>query len=293
MTDNDSKVEKKQISILGCGWLGFPLAQRLLRQHSTWQIKGSTTSASKIETFAGNGIEGFLLPLDPGFNADNVALHSFFDVDTLIISLPPRLQKHEPGFYVKQIEVIIGEIKKSRITNIVFISSTGIYPELNRIVVEDDVKTPDESASPDMVAAENLFTALRPDRDVTILRLGGLLGYNRIPGKYVQGKKEMTTGSIPVNYIHRDDAVGIIMTILQSGIVNETFNIVSPIHTTRREVYEVSCAQFGWEAPTFTESAEKSDFKVISGEKLDQHYHYAFKYPDPLQFYYSLEDVGA
>ncbi|MCF0051244.1 NAD-dependent dehydratase [Dyadobacter sp. LJ53] len=293
MTDNDSKVEKKQISILGCGWLGFPLAQRLLSLHSTWEIKGSTTSASKIDAFAKNGIEGFLLPLNPGFDGNRVALHSFFDVDTLIISLPPRLQQHEPGFYVKQVESIISEIEISRITNIIFISSTGIYPELNRIVVEDDVKTPEASASPDMVAAENLFTALRPDRNVTILRLGGLLGYNRIPGKYVQGKKDMTTGSIPVNYIHRDDAVGIIMTILETGIVNETFNIVSPIHTTRREVYEASCAQFGWEAPTFAESNEKPDFKVISAEKFDKHYHYSFRFSDPLHFYYSLEDGGA
>lgn len=292
MTDNDSKLEKKQISILGCGWLGFPLAQRLLSLHSTWEISGSTTTMPKMNAFVQKGISAHLIPMNPDFISKE-GLDTFFDVDTLLISLPPRLTKNEPGFYVKQIKAVIQEINQSRIRDIIFISSTGIYPELNRIVVEIDVKTPEESESPEMVAAENLLTALRPDRNVTILRLGGLLGYNRIPGKYVQGKKDMTTGSIPVNYIHRDDAVGIITTILESGIVNETFNIVSPIHTTRREVYETSCAQFGWEAPTFIEPIEKPDFKVISGEKLDKHYKYDFKFPDPLQFYYSLEDVGA
>ncbi|SKC10441.1 NAD(P)H-binding protein [Dyadobacter psychrophilus] len=293
MSDKDSKVEKKQISILGCGWLGFPLAQRLRSRHSTWQIKGSTTSVSKIDTFVEKGIEGYLLPLDPEFNVENSWLHSFFDVDTLIISLPPRLYKHEPGFYIKQIESIISEIKTSKINDIIFISSTGIYPELNRTVVEDDVKTPKESASPEMVAAENLLTELRPDHNVTILRLGGLLGYNRIPGKYVQGQKDMTTGSIPVNYIHRDDAAEIIITILEAGVFNETFNIVAPGHTTRREVYEKSCTQFGWETPTFAKTDEKPDFKVISAEKFNQHYKYDFKFADPLQFYYSLEDHEA
>ena len=37
----------KQISILGCGWLGFPLAQALLK--AGFSTKGSTTSIDKKE----------------------------------------------------------------------------------------------------------------------------------------------------------------------------------------------------------------------------------------------------
>jgi len=292
MSDKDSKVEKKRISILGCGWLGFPLAQRLLSLHSTWEVNGSTTSPSKMNSFVQKGIVAYMLPLNPDFMI-NEGLETFFDVDTLLISLPPGLTKHEPGFYVKQIQAVISEINRSKISDIIFISSTGIYPELNRVVAEDDVTAPEESASPDMVVAENLLTALRPDRNVTVLRLGGLLGYNRIPGKYVQGQKEMTTGSIPVNYIHRDDAAEMIIQVIETGAKNETLNVVAPVHTTRREVYETSCSQFGWETPTFTEPAASPGFKLISGEKFKQHYHYEFKFPDPLQFYYSLEDDSA
>ena len=140
---------------------------------------------------------------------------------------------------------------------------------------------------------KNLLESLRPEWNVTILRLGGLLGYNRIPGKYVKGQKDMTTGSIPVNYIHRDDAVGVIINILENGVVNETFNIVAPMHSTRKEVYETTCAQFGWETPTFIEPTSPPDYKTISAEKLDQHYHYTFQFPDPLQFHYTLEDPEA
>jgi nucleoside-diphosphate-sugar epimerase len=291
--DNGSKIEKKRISILGCGWLGFPLAQRLYRRHITSQIKGSTTSPDKLEAFAKNGIEGFLLPLTPQFDTEPSVVKAFFDADILVISLPPRLNKNEAGFYLQEIEAVISEIKNSPIQDIIFISSTGIYPDLNIVVTENDVKTPGESASPEMVAAENLLESLRPDRNVTILRLGGLLGYNRIPGKYVKGQKDMTTASIPVNYIHRNDAAEIIITVLEKGILNETFNIVAPIHSTRKEVYEASCAQFGWEAPTFMEPVSPPDFKIISADKFDQHYHYTFQFPDPLQFYYSLEDDEA
>ena len=293
MMDNSSKLEKKRISILGCGWLGFPLAQRLQSLHITSDIKGSTTSLFKISTFEKAGIAGYLLPLVPDFDNEETVIQSFFDSDTLIVSIPPRMSKNESGYYLQQITAAIREIEKSPVQEIIFISSTGIYPELNRAVTEADVETPDQSDSPDMVAAENLMKALRPKCNVTILRLGGLLGYNRIPGKYVKGQKDITTGSIPVNYIHRDDAVGIIVTILQNGVMNETFNIVAPIHTTRREVYEASCKQFDWEAPTFAEPPVKPDFKVISAEKFGKHYAYEFKFPDPLKFFYSLADSEA
>jgi nucleoside-diphosphate-sugar epimerase len=290
MVDRASKLEKKRISILGCGWLGFPLAQRLQRDHITLETKGSTTSAEKLESFDTYGIKGFLFDLTPDFPDDDASIESFFNSDLLIISLPPRAGKHEPGFYSSQIQAVAEEIKKSPIKEVIFISSTGVYPDLNRVVVENDVTIPQGSASPDMVAAENIIESLRPEKTVTILRLGGLLGYNRIPGKYVKGQKNMTTASIPVNYIHRDDAVGIIITILENGLVNETFNIVSPLHPVRRDVYEDSCSRFGWESPTFAEPDVKPDFKVISNGKFAGTYVYNYIFPDPLQFYYSLEN---
>ncbi|MEO6281783.1 MAG: NAD-dependent dehydratase [Dyadobacter sp.] len=290
MLDRESKLKKKNISILGCGWLGFPLAQRLQRDHITSETKGSTTSPDKLESFEKHGIKGYLLDLTPGFSDDAALVPSFFDSDSLIVSLPPRQGKNEPGFYVKQIQSVVAEIRKSPIKEVIFISSTGIYPELNRIVTEEDVNVPEQSASSEMVTAENLLQSLSPEITVTILRLGGLMGYNRIPGKYVKGQKNMITGAIPVNYIHRDDAVRIIIGILEQGLVNETFNIVSPIHPVRRDIYIDSCSRFGWEAPTFTEPEVSPDFKVISGEKFSSTYSYHFIFPDPMQFYYSLEN---
>ena len=178
----------------------------------------------------------------------------------------------------------------SPVKEIIYISSTSIYPELNRTVTEEDVTSPEQSAAAAMVRAENLLIGLRPSKTVSILRLGGLLGYERIPGKYVKGQKDMTTGSIPVNYIHRDDAAAIIATIIETGVVNETFNIVAPFHPTRSEVYVSSCAQFGWEAPTFKEPEETPDFKIISADKLARFYDHAFLYADPLDFHYEIAE---
>ena len=38
---------KQRISILGCGWLGLPLAKELLDR--SFEVKGSTTSSNKLD----------------------------------------------------------------------------------------------------------------------------------------------------------------------------------------------------------------------------------------------------
>lgn len=286
MMDKETKIGKKRISILGCGWLGLPLAQRLIADDISSVVKGSTTSSDKIKQFGEAGIEGFLFHLNPELSGEDSRIASFFDTDVLVISIPPKLAKNDPDFHPRQVQSVIEFIKKSPVKEIIYISSTSIYPDLNRIVTEADVQTPEQSAAASMVQAENLLIALRGEKTISILRHGGLLGYNRIPGKYVKGQKDLTTSTIPVNYIHRDDAAGIIATMIKKGIVNETFNIVAPKHPTRRAVYEKSCAQFGWESPTFADAGITPDFKIISATKLSDFYTYAFQYPDPLDFFY-------
>jgi nucleoside-diphosphate-sugar epimerase len=289
MMNENSKVEKKRISILGCGWLGLPLAKRLLKDDISSHIKGSTTSPERLDLLNSEGIEGFLFNLNPGFTATDEVVDNFFDTDVLIISLPPRLSKTEPGHYEQQIQHVTSKIKNSPVKEIIFLSSTGIYPDLNRTVEEADVTLPDQSASVEMVTAENMIANLRPERKVCILRLAGLIGMDRIPGKYVKGKRDMTTGHLPVNYIHPQDAVAIMATMLEQGLHNETFNVVAPLHPTRREVYDTNCKQFGWDAPTYSNDGTTPDFKIISGKKLDDYYQVHFLYPDPLLFYYELK----
>lgn len=283
-----TKIEKKRISILGCGWLGYPLSQRLLQDDISNDIKGSTTSEEKIPFLKEHHIDPYLIALSGATIPEN--LSAFLQADLLIIAIPPRTAQVGSESYPRQIKMLSEAIQTSPVQEIIFVSSTGIYPDLNRTVYETDVTTLEASAAPHMFQAEQWIESLRnKQRRVSILRYGGLLGYNRIPGKYVQGQKNLTTGDIPVNYIHRDDAVGIIALMAASGVQDETFNVVAPIHRTRQETYLTSCAQFNWEAPTFSQVQPTPDFKEISAEKLQKFYPYAFAYPDPVDFYYTLE----
>ena len=56
------KEEREKIAILGCGWLGLPLAKSLLSKGH--EIKGSTTSESKLEVLKNAGILPFQIQLE-------------------------------------------------------------------------------------------------------------------------------------------------------------------------------------------------------------------------------------
>jgi len=190
------------------------------------------------------------------------------------------------AFYPQQMQRLAQALRQSaRQPYTILISSTSVYPETNGEASEGDVTRPDQSAAPALVEGEERIRELG---NVTILRCGGLMGYDRIPGKYVAGKQNLTTGRVPVNYLHRDDAIGILQTLLLHPQPGEVFNAVAPLHPTREEVYRRSCEDFGYTLPTFAEPTEPTAFKVISNEKLMNALPYPFQYADPLQFFYSL-----
>ena len=267
------------ISIIGCGWLGLPLAERLLLEG--FHVKGSTTSAEKLSVLSQVGIEAYQLQLNP----DPIGnLSSLLKADTLIINIPPKAGKLGEGFHPQQIQYLTDAIRSFPIKHIIYVSSTSVYPESSRVVVEDDVTNPEQSAAPALVQAEDLVKSLAPERIVTVLRCGGLMGYDRIPGKYVAGRT-VDSGAVPVNYLHRDDAVEILIAIVQ-GRISGTFNAVAPEHPVREAIYRKSCTDFGYDLPTFVVPTEPVSYKVISPEKLLQTTSYQFQYPDPLAFFY-------
>ena len=280
-------MSKSSISILGCGWLGLPLGKFF--SEKGFIVKGSTTKLDKLEILKANSIQPFLLQLNPQVVGENV--DNLLNTNTLVINIPPRISLQKIDVHVEQISNLLLNIKKSSIKNIIYISSTSVYPELNREVFEDDVTSPEQSASPTMVKAENLLKEFCEFSSInlTILRCGGLMGYDRIPAKYFSGWKGLTTGDIQVNYIHRDDVIKTIETIIDNDIWNETFNIVSPIHPIRKEIYAKNCEELGFEMPEFVTPLEVQPFKIISPKKWMESSKYTFIYENPLDYYYKRD----
>jgi len=265
----------KTISILGCGWLGLPLAIFLLEKD--FEVKGSTATRDKLIELKAKGIEPYYINLSPEINADYVP--DFLKSDVLIINFPPLRRPDIVFYHQKQIESLIAKINNSSVEYVLFISSTSVYPELNREVGEDEILWPTKDSGKALLNVENILLDLS-DIKTTVLRFAGLIGYDRMPGRFLSGKRDVKNGNAPVNLIHRDDCIQIIFEIIKQGVWGEILNGCCDKHPLRKEYYTRQAKIIGVDPPTFDDS-DTPNYKIISNKKLKKILNYRFKYPDP------------
>ncbi|MFO7526374.1 MAG: NAD(P)H-binding protein [Ignavibacteriaceae bacterium] len=268
----------KIISILGCGWLGFPLAKEFVR--SGYEVKGSTTSTKKLSSLMANRIIPFQISLDPDLRGDN--LNSFFECDCLVINIPPQGKENVEEFHLSQIKSVIEQLNKSRCRKIIFISSTSVYGNNNSELNEEYPTQPETDSGKALVKVEEYLRALQ-DLKVTIIRFGGLIGEGRNPAYYFAGRKNIPGGNTPLNLIHQTDCIGIIKTIVENEIWNETINGVSPVHPTKKEFYTKAAANLNLELPEFDD--EIVPYKIVSSIKVKTLLKYEFVFPDPMRMF--------
>ena len=214
--------KKKKIAILGCGWLGKALKEKL-------EALGDEVNC-----------------LCRDVNMDTLV--GFYNCDALVIAVPPSDE------YLDVIEDVYFSVflNEAIQTQMIFLSSTSFCDDKKIIVeAEELVKIKDENS--------------------VILRLGGLMGYDRIAGKYTAGE---TIKDGPTNYVHRDDVVGIIETIIDQNVRNKIFNVVAPIQSTKKELFRNNSEKFGFEETHFR--GEIKNAKSLSSEILCEALGYKF-----------------
>jgi len=267
----------KKISILGCGWLGFPLAKSLAAKG--WQVKGSTTTVQKLNLLQETGVEPFLITLETGKAQPDPG---FFDSDILLINVPPSRKTAQSG-YLEKMKILLSCIRSSRVSKVIFISSTSVYGDVSREVTEAD--EPDKQS--ELRQAEMLFLSAK-NLQTSVIRFGGLFGSNRNPGRFFRDKNSIPNGLAPVNLIHLQDCLGLIEAVLVQQKFSGVFNAVAPSHPTKKEFYTKAILRSGFASPDFAE--EKTSWKIINPEKIMADLNYQFHYPDLLS---CLDDPNA
>lgn len=264
----------KKISILGCGWLGLPLAQKLTAANHF--VKGSTTSESKMPVLKNAGIEAFIIALETNNVVGNIA--GFLDSEILIIDIPPKLRSQNSENFVAKIEMLVPSIEKSAVEKVLFVSSTSVYADDNSIVPETKIPNPDTESGRQLFEAEQLLQQNIAFK-TTILRFGGLIGEDRHPIKHLSGKQNLENPEAPINLIHQTDCIGIILKIIETDSWNETFNAAAPFHPSRQKYYTQKAVDLGLDLPLFNQ-VTISVGKVIDSKKIQQLLGYAFKVPE-------------
>ena len=258
----------KTISILGCGWLGFPLAKRLIDEG--YEVKGSSRNVSKLLELEKAGIQSYQLDIG---QLDQVEV-SFWEADALILSIPPN--RKDKTLFIEQLQELSGKIEEHKIPRVFYTSSIGVYPQQEKVMLEADASSDSFTR-----VIEKVFTD-RSDLNLTILRLAGLMGGERHPGRFFAGKENVKGANAPINFVHLDDVVEVIVQLLSTKCNHEIFNVCAPLHPTRKEFYIEASKQLGVTMPTFDES-DHSSGKIVSSVKLIEYLNYTFIHPNPLK----------
>ncbi len=247
---------KGSVAVLGCGWLGLPLSQNLLA--AGYHVYGTTTSPAKLPGLRAAGIQASVLRLPLGDFRQNLIdpLHAREDLlwtaDQLVLNVPPargpEALRQYPGALLSAVLAYRRNMPSGRI---VFCSSTGVYGDLTGHVDEDTPLRSPEPRAMMLALAESQIQA-QSQRPHVILRLAGLYGAERHPGRYLAGGTDLADGDAPTNLVHRDQVIATIRRYLDAPFwMRVVENVVEDDHRTRRERYTAYAKTEGLPLPSF------------------------------------------
>ncbi|MEL4306755.1 SDR family oxidoreductase [Joostella sp. CR20] len=265
----------KKIAVLGCGWLGFPLAKSFVERG--YQVNGATTSVDKILDIAHQKINPFLIAVHKHHVEGNI---SYFlqDVDVLILNIPPRIRKNSEANYISKIKTLSEKIEQANIKKVIFASSTSVYNNKNTIVNDDTPTCPTTESGKQILASEQLLQS-NAHFKTTVIRFAGLYGNDRHPVKSLSGKENIANPNAAVNLIHLDDCVEIINSVIEKDFWGVTFNACAPMHPTRKDFYTSEAKKLNIKPPTFSNTAE-SKGKTITSSFVEEQLVHQFKFPN-------------
>lgn len=272
----------KKVGIIGCGWLGTALAKNLLKENT--QVMATTASNSSSADLIAQGIYAHAFSLPSDLSVEDMAKNSIFSMSQLVICLPPRL-KHGESNYPEKIKQLVSAAELAGVQHIILISSTAVYNGLfGEVDEQTDLNFTAEKVKVIYEAEQHVNNF---SRKANVIRLAGLIGPERHPGRFLSAKKELPNPDGVVNLIHQQDAVLIIEALLDNQhepLFNKaTFNGVSDTHVTRKKFYEVAAQALALPKPEFiftNDSVKQVRSKEVLGNKAKELLGVSFVYND-------------
>ena len=265
------------VSIIGCGWMGWPCARHLVEAGYT--VKGTTTSTDKLALLQQDGIHGILLNLDE----DDIP-SDLMQCDILFVNFPPgRGASNLLPRYHKRISKVIAAAKQAGLQKIIFASTTGVYAGSiqNPNVAESNTIDPLRESAKAMYEAEQSLAAYT--KQLTILRFAGLVGPGRKAAHFFAGKQNLPNPDNAINLVHLDDCVQVVTNIIEQQHFGDLFNVVADLHPSRKAYYTQLTEASNLVPPSFS-TENKSPNKIVSNAKIKKVLGYTFKYSDPFTF---------
>lgn len=278
-------VKNLSVGIIGCGWLGKALAANLKEQGIS--LLATSSKQENVERLNAQSINAEQLSLPE--SSLKLAEHNVFLQHSLVISITPQFKHKKADYAEKVIQLVNLAQKKGVVQHIVLLSSSAVYGGLEGSVNEENSLNMVTEKVKILNDAEQavLNFSKQGAQQGNVIRLAGLVGPERHPGKFLLAKKTLSNSLAPVNLIHQQDAVGLITALLQSKLSGEIINGVSDTHVSKQQYYQAAAKALKLQSPLFEPSNESqtqviSTTRIVSGNKAKNVLPYKFIYPDLL-----------
>jgi len=283
----------KSVGIVGCGWVGSALAHQL--KGKGVKVLATRSNSDNVEQLNSQGIDASVLLLPNKQSELND--HPVFNSQCLVIAITPQFKQDRADYGDKVEQLVIAAKANTCVEQVILLSSTAVYNGLSGDIYEAD--TLDLSADKVSVlsqAEQAVLSFTEPsnkalDNVSYVLRLAGLVGPNRHPGKFLLNGRMLKSPAAKVNLIHQQDVIGLILSLLSERIDSGIFNGVSSTHVSKKEYYQAAASALDIAPPSFELEDDKSakSVRIVNGDKVAVKLSYQFVYPNLLTWLSQVE----
>jgi len=274
--------------IVGCGYVGLPLAAELVRVGH--EVSGLRPNVSAEVELNAAGIRPLIADVT---KPDELAkLPREFDwVVNCVASRGGNAEDYR-RIYLQGTRNLIEWLSTAPPEKFVYTSSTSVYGQTDgSLVKETSLTEPLAETAKVLLETEKLLLAAAGERKfpAVVLRVAGIYGPARSYwfNQFLKNEARMDgDGSHFLNMIHRDDVIGCVIAALKKGRVGEIYNAVDDKPVSQANFFQWLAEELGRDLPPSVpgnsdESRRRGvTNKRVSNRKLKMELGCQFKYPD-------------
>lgn len=279
-----------RVLIVGCGYVGFPLAVELAQQgHEVFGLQRSTSAAVALRAA---GVK----PLQADITQPDTLTKLPRDFDWVVncVASGGGDANEYRQLYRQGMRNLIAWLMpiSARRPRVVYTSSTGVYGQNDGSWVDETSPTePATETAGVLVEAEKVLLAAGQEGKVAamILRAAGIYGPDRgyLLKQFLRGEARIEgAGTRTLNMVHRDDLIAAIIAALERGTAGEIYNAVDNEPVSQFEFFQWLAAQLDKPMPPVVSETAAAPRKRgltnkrISNRKLRTELGFTFTHPD-------------